>query len=172
MAENYENTYTYTARNVHNPNKVVTFTLINEHMRVNLTGLLDQVKQVGTAEEKSGEIKQQISTQAKPAAMKLLENVSGPVHVGDVNLHLVGDEFKVTFWQRAANLRLAPVRLNMGQIDNVDAAKAFEEEFMRRKESASHIGKFFGPLDYWFGWVGLLLLVGVLIRWPGKRNKT
>ena len=60
----------------------------------------------------------------------------------------------------------------MGQIDNVDAAKAFEEELIRRKESASHIGKFFGPLDYWIGWAGLVLLVGVLIRWPGKRDKT
>ena len=172
MEKKHENTYTFTARNVNNPNKVVTFTLINEHMRVNLTGLFDQVKEIGGAEDKSDKIKQQISTQAKPAALKMIEDISGPVHVSDVNLHLMGDELDVTLWQRVAGLRLAPVRLNMGQIDNVDSATAFREELTHRKASATHIGKFFGPLDYWIGWVGLVLLVGILIKWPGKRDKS
>ena len=35
-------TYTYTARNINNPDDVVTFTLDNEHMRVNLTGVLEK----------------------------------------------------------------------------------------------------------------------------------
>ena len=104
MTENFEATYTYTARNVHNPNKVVTFTLINEHMRVNLAGLFDQVKEIGDAEEKSNIIKQQLSTQAKPAAVQLIENVSGPVHVSDINFHLAGDELSLTIWQRVASL--------------------------------------------------------------------
>jgi hypothetical protein len=168
--ENLETTYTYTARNIQDPSKVVTFTLFNEHMRVNLTGLLDQAREISGAEEKPDEIKRQVSSQAKPAAMKLVENVSGPVHVNDVHLNLQGDRLNVTLWQRLAGLRLAPVQFNMGQVDNVDSAQAFKKELNQRKGSASHGGKFFGPLDYWLGWAGLFLLIGILIRWPGKRE--
>ena len=171
MTENNETTYTYTARNAIDPNKVVTFTLINEHMRVNLTGFLDQAGEISDAEDKHDEIKRQISTQAKPTAMKLVENVTGPVHVNDVNMNLVGDEMKVTLWQRLAGLRLAPIQFNMGQVDNVDSAKAFEEELSSRQETATYGGKFFGPLDYWLGWAGLALLIGFLVRWPGKKDK-
>lgn len=171
MTENNKTTYTYTARNVKDPNKVVTFTLVNEHMRVNLTGLFDQAREITGAEEKSDEVKRQLSTQAKPTAMKLIENVSGPVHVNDVNMNLVEDDLKVTIWQRLAGLRLAPIQFNIGQVDNVDSAKAFDEELSKRQEAASYGGKFFGPLDYWLGWAGLAVFIGFLIRWPGKRDK-
>lgn len=164
-------TYTYTARSVDNPEKVVTFTLYNGHMRVNLTGVLDQARQVAEAEQKPDEIKDQLAAQARPAIAKLAEKTAGPVHVSDVNANLDEDNLHVTFWQRLAGLRLAPVMFSMGEVDNVDAAEAFVEEVQNRKETASHASRFFGPLDYWIGWVGLLMLVGFLFRWPGRRNK-
>lgn len=169
MQNNHE-TYTYTARNANNPNKVVTFTLLNGHMQVNLTGMLDQASAVSDAEEKSEELKQQITAQAKPVAMKLTERVSGPVHVSDVQATLSSDEhLKVNLWQRLGGLRFAPVTFNLGKIDNKDAADAFVKELEQRQEEESHAGKFSGFLDYWIGWIGLLVLIAVLIRRP-KRN--
>lgn len=158
-------TYTYTARNINNPDKVVTFTLYDGHMRVNLTGLLDQAKTVTDADEKSGELKKQVSLQAKPALLKLKEGISGPVHVTDIDATMDDDRLRVTMWPRVAGLRLAPVQLKMGQIDNEDAAEAFVDELKQRKGTTeSDARKFFGPLDYWIGWAGLMLLVGLFIR--------
>lgn len=168
--EHKHQTYTYTARSVNNPDKVITFTLYNGHMRVNLTGLLEQAAVVGQAEESSEELKQQISTQAKPAAMKLTEGISGPVHVNDVQANLSDENLQITFWQRLAGLRFVPVLFNMGKIDNPVAAKAFMDELEQRQAAESHVGKFFGPLDYWFGWIALVFVIGFLIRWPGRKE--
>jgi len=164
-------TYTYTARNINNPEKVVTFTLYDGHMRVNLTGLLDQANTVASAEEKSGELKQQMSIQAKPALLKIKEGVSGPIHISDIKARMEDDRFQVTLWPRVAGLRLAPVHLNMGEVDNEDAAEAFVDELEERKESTeSDARKFFGPLDYWIGWAGLTLLIGLFIRRSRRSN--
>ena len=130
-------TYTYTARNINNPDKVVTFTLYDGHMRVNLTGLLDQAKTVSNADEKSGELKQQVSLQAKPALLKLKEGLSGPVHVNDIDATIDDDRLRVTLWPRVAGLRLAPVQLKMGQIDNEDAAEAFDRPGGGREDQHS-----------------------------------
>ena len=168
--ENNHTTYTYTARSVNQPDNVVTFTLDDGHMRVNLTGLLDQASLVTQAEEKSDELKQQVTTQAKPAALKIAEQISGPVHVSDVQASLDDERLKVSLWQRLAGLRLAPIQLNMGRIDNRNAAEDFIKELKERQAEEAHIGKFFGPLDYWFGWIALGLVITFLIRWPGHKN--
>lgn len=162
-----QKTYTYTARNIYDPDKVVTFTLYDGHMRVNLTGLLDQANTIASSEEKSGELKRQVSLQAKPALLKLKEGLSGPVHISDVNAKMDDDQLQVTLWQRLGGLRLAPVRVDMGRVDNEEAAEAFVDELKQRKgETKSNASKFFGPLDYWIGWAGLLLLIGLFIRRP------
>lgn len=168
MEDNLE-TYTYTARNVNDPDRVVTFTLYNNHLRVNLTGVMEQAGTVINAEEKSAEIGRQLSTQAKPAMVKMVENFSGPAHVNDVDASLEDERLKVLLWQRFGGLRLAPVQFNMGKIDNPDAAEAFVNELDQRKETAPSAGRFFGPLDYWVGWAGLLFVVGILFRWPRRR---
>ncbi|MFL7871605.1 MAG: hypothetical protein ACK2TV_06860 [Anaerolineales bacterium] len=171
MQKNHE-TYTYTARNASDPDKVVTFTLYDGHLRVNLTGLLDRVSTVASSEEKSDEIKRQLKLQTRPALLKLKEGISGPIHIGDVKANLEEEQLMVTMWPRVAGLRLAPVRVDMGQIDNEDAAEAFVEELQHRKEEVeSDARRFFGPLDYWIGWIGLLLLVGIFIRRP-KHNES
>lgn len=169
--QNNHKTYTYTARNINNPEKVVTFTLYDGHMRVNLTGLLDQANTVASSEEKSGELKRQVSLQAKPALLKLKEGISGPIHISDVNASMEDDQLQVTLWQRMGGLRLAPVQVDMGQVDNEEAAEAFVDELEQRKEETkSNASRFFGPLDYWIGWAGMLLLIGLFIRRP-KNNE-
>lgn len=170
MTENNNKTYTYTARNSNNPDKIITFTLINDHLRINLAGLWDQIGEITSSEDTAEEIKDQISLQAKPVALKLIEKLTSPTHVDDVKFSLSGDVLKVTLWQRLAGLRLAPVQIHMGQIDNLESAQAFAEELNRRKKSANRSSVFFGPLNYWAGWLGLFIGVILLIRWPRKRD--
>lgn len=168
--ENQHQTYTYTARSVENPERVVTFTLYDGHLRVNLTGLLEQTSVVSQAEEKPAEIKEQIKVQAKPVVTKIVEEMTEPVHVSDVQASLTDERLQITLWQRLAGLRLAPVIFNMGKIDNEEAAEAFINELGKRQKEESQAGKFIGPLDYWIGWLGMFLMIGLLIRWPGRKE--
>jgi len=163
-----QNTYTYTARNVEDPDKVVTFTLFDDRMRINLTGLLEQAQDIVSSDGDSDELKHKAKIQAKPVLLKIKERISGPVHVSDVKARLEEDEFAVTMWPRVGGLRLAPVKIDMGEVDNEDAAEAFVDELEERKDMETDKRKFLGPLDYWFGWAGLLLLVGILIRRPSS----
>lgn len=163
-------TFTYTARSIEDPDKVITFTLYDGHMRVNLTGLLEQAGMISEADDKPAEIADQIKTQAKPVLTKITQDISEPVHVNDVNASLSDEHLKVTMWQRLAGLRLAPIMFNMGKIDNEAAAEAFVDELEKRQAEEEHAGKFFGPLDYWFGWLGIVLLIGFLIRWPQRKK--
>lgn len=163
MYRNYK-TYTYTARNAEDPDKVVTFTLDDEQLRVNLTDLVEPSQTVDRSAPKPKQLLHQAKSKAKPVLLKLREKVFGPVHVSDVNVHLKDDRFLVRMWPRIAGLRLAPIRINMGQVDNEDAAEAFVDELGFRKETVPPARKLIGPLDYWFGWAGLMLLVGLFVR--------
>ncbi len=165
------NTYTYTARNAGNPNKVLTFTLQGDFLKINLTGLEDDLAEIIGGDKNKENLKETISDQTGPTALKVMEGISGPVHLGDVSVRLSGENqnnFKITLWKRLAGLRAAPVVLDMGEIDNPPAAGKFAEELRARQESAGKISKFFGPLDYWLGWIGMALLALVFIRRPSK----
>lgn len=164
-------TYNYTARNIKDTNKVVTFTLYDGHMRVGLTGLFDQAQTVAHSKDKTDELKHQVAVQAQPALLKLKEEISGPVDINDVNAKLIGDVFHVTMWPRMGGLRLAPVRINMGQVDNQDAAESFVDELEKRKEARADNRRFLGPLDYWIGWLGMVLLIGFFIRRPSHSEE-
>lgn len=161
------NTYTYTARNADEPDKVLTFTLQGEYLKINLTGLADNLSQILEEKEDPDAAREQLTSQVKPTTLKLLEAISGPIHISDVQGQLSGssgEALQITAWKRVGGLRAAPIVLNMGRVDNPQAAEAFLAELDNRKEKASTISKFFGPLDYWFGWLGLVLLVLFFIR--------
>jgi hypothetical protein len=157
-------TYTYTARNAEDPDKVVTFTIDDERLRVNLTDLMEPAKPLASSASRPKQVIHQVKTKTKPVLIKARERIFAPVHISDVNASLTEDELLVRMWPRVAGLRLAPVRINMGQVDNEDAAEAFVDELGYRKETVPAARKLFGPLDYWFGWAGLMLLVGLFVR--------
>jgi len=167
-AEDNLGTYTFTARDTENPDKVVTFTLDDEQLRLNFTGVLEKLGKIGTAEEKGSEARLQMKTQLTPATIKLMQNLSGPVHLSDVSANLNGgdgEHLNLTVWQRLGGLRLVPVKVSMGRVDNVEAAEAFVDELEERKREIEPASRFGGPLDYWFGWLGVGMLAGLLIRW-------
>ena len=166
-----ETTYTYTARNVENPNRMVTFTLSDDHLRVDPTGVLEKVERIVEAEDNQGEIQAQIESQLSPGMVKVVERLTGPIHVGDVHAELDENRLRVSMWNRLLGLRLAPVKMDMGQVDNPEAAQAFVEELEERQVEVEEPGKFGGPLDYWLGWIGMVLGVVLLFRWPRLRRK-
>lgn len=165
------NTYTYTARSTDDPQRVITFTLREEYLEINLTGMLDSIEEVVSGEEKGDTIKAQVKTQAKPAALKVMEAFSGPIHISDVTGEVEGEKLKLRVWKRMGGLRAAPVLLDFASVDNPEAAKAFIAELNERKRRVEHLGRFFGPLDYWFGWIALAVVLLVLWKWPRKKAK-
>lgn len=166
----FQDTYTFTARDGNHPSKAITLTLSNGHAHVNLTGLLDTVSEIAGAGDRRAAAGAQVAAQAAPAVMKLAESISGPIPIYDLNADLQDDSFQVTAWRRAAGLRLAPIKVNIAHVDNPEAAEAFLHELEQRKAGADNPGIFSGPLDYWLGWAALAVGVGALIVWPRKHS--
>jgi hypothetical protein len=170
-----ENTYTYIARSIENPEKVVTFTLLDHHMSVGLGPPMEQietiVQQLDTdeeADEGSGQAGQ-AKIWLKPMAVSLLERGVGPFHLVDVNANIYGDLLRISAWYRAGGLALAPVTLVNGRVDNPQAAQGFVDELEERK---SELASAFGPfklLDFWFTWIiAGFLMVGLVQVWRRK----
>ncbi len=164
-------TYTYTARDKNNPNHVMTFTIFEDYIKVNLTGLIDQVSDVVGEEDRETAVKDFLSTQTGSALYKAVERLSGPVHVNDVNPYFEDEQFKLTFWKRVAGLRFAPLTISMGDVDNPDAAGQFIDTLLERQKQAEAPGFFAGPLDYWATWLVALAGVIFLIKWPKKKKE-
>ena len=163
-------TYTYTARNKEKPHRVVTFTIIEDHLKVDMTGLIDQVSDVIDEENRKEAIKDIISTQTGTALYKAIERLSGPAHINDVTPIYKDGKLTITFWKRLAGLRFAPIVMVMGEVDNPDAATQFLEILDERQNQTDSPGLFSGPLDYWFTWVAIIIGVIALIRWPLDKN--
>lgn len=77
----------------------------------------------------------------------------------------------MNLWNRILGLRLAPVQMDLGRVDNPDAARAFVDELEERQAEVEEPGRFGGPLDYWLGWASLIAGVVLLFRWPRMRKK-
>lgn len=162
-------TYTYTARSANDPEKVITFTMTDEYLEISMTGMLEDISEIVSGEEGKEAIEEKIKTQAKPAALKVMEEVSGPIHISDVNGEVKEtDQLRLTIWKRLGGLRAAPVIFQFERVDNPEAAQAFISELNERKAAAEHPGKFFGPLDYWLGWIGLAVGLVLLWRWTRR----
>lgn len=165
-------TYTYTARNKNNPDRVLTFTIFENHLKVNMTGLIDQVSTVVGEEDRETAVKNFLSTQSSSAIYKAVERLSGLIHVNDVDPFYEEGQFKLRFWKRILGLRFAPITLSMGNVDNPEAAGQFIDTLMSRQDQGETPGPFAGPLDYWATWIGLLIGLIVLIKWPRKKDKS
>jgi hypothetical protein len=172
MAEKIQTpeTYTYTARSASNPDKVITMTLIDHKLRVDIPELLDTIGDIAQSDEKLDTAGKHLKSQAQPTTMKVAESISGPIQLSDVNAKFKNQRLMITAWKRLGGLRLAPLRLSVPEVDNPDAAAAFVDELDERKMTALHKQKFTGPLDYWIGWVGMLLGLIVLLRWPRNNS--
>ena len=164
-------TYTYTARSKENPDRVMTFTIFDDYLKVNLTGLVDQVSEVIDDEDRQAAAKEFFTTQSGTALYKVMERLSGPVHINDVTPSFEDGAFKLIFWRRVAGLRFAPIVVLMGSVDNPEAAGQFIDTLMERQDQTDTPGIFAGPLDYWATWIAMVIGVLVLIKWPRKKKE-
>jgi hypothetical protein len=174
-----ENTYTYTARSIENPEQVVTFTLQDHHMSMGLGAPLEQIEtvlqEVDAGEEGDEEAGHGAGHEAsaklwlRPLAVSLLERSVGLFRVADVNAAAEEDWLRISAWYRTGGLALAPVTLVNGRVDNPPAAQAFVEELDKRKSEVTRAFGLLNVLDYWFTWIlagGLML--GLFQAWRRK----
>jgi hypothetical protein len=165
-------TFTYTARDKGNPNTAMTFTIYDDYLKVDLTGLGEKISEIIDEDRRQDALKDIIKSQAGTTLYYVLERLSGPVHIRDVTPTFNDGNFTLTFWKRIVGLRFAPVIVSMGEVDNPEAANQFIDMLKERQELTEMPGKFAGPLDYWATWIAVLIALIVLIRWPrGKKSK-
>lgn len=166
-----DNTYTYTARSADQPEHVVTFTLHDHSVSVEPGAPLEHVERALQAEKGETEAggESRIQPWLKPMAVSVMERVTRPFSVADVDASAEDGGLQVTQWVRTGGLRLAPIVFVMKRVDNPEAAQAFVEELERRKTFATRPGKFRGPLDYWGGWF-LVGFVMTILLWIGLRR--
>jgi hypothetical protein len=161
-----ENTYTYIARNAQDPTEVVTFTLHDHHLTVGLGNPLEQIETA--LETESGDIAEEgLSGQPwlKPMAVSLLERGLSPFSVDDVEASSENGGLEFVAWTRVGGLRLAPIFLDIDQVDNPEATDAFVKELEKRKTSLESTKALPGPMDYWAGWfaTSLILMIGLFM---------
>ena len=159
-------TYTYTARSADNPERVVTFTLRNSRMSVGVGAPLEQVERAiqigrgaGASEEEEVEEGAPVEVEQaekpklwlRPVAVSLVERGTRPIHLDDVVAKLSEDWLRVRAWIRTGGLRLIPVTLIDGRVDNPVAAQDFVEEVGERKTDVGLIP--FDLFDYWATWI-------------------
>ena len=164
-----KNTYTYTARSARNPEQLVTFTLYDDSLMMDVGALMEHAERALEAQQVEGE-KYPVQPLLKPLAISVIERGMKPFSVADVYAHAENGGLLVTAWVRTSGLRLAPVIFTLRQVDNPDAAKAFVKELEKRKASVDRAGSLPGILDYWMTWfVGGFSVIGVLMAWLYKK---
>lgn len=165
-------TYTYTAREQDNPNHVATFTIYDDILKINLMGLISQVSDIVVDDDPQEAAKKVLTTQAGTFIYKLLELLSGPIHIKDVIPSLEDGALKLVLWKRLAGFRIAPAVVMMGRVDNPQGAVQFIETLnVQQNKAESKPGYFSGPLDYAATWIALLIGAIILVKLPCKNKR-
>ena len=161
-----KNTYTYSARSIDHPERVITFTLHDRWLSVEPGApveFVEQVVEVAKGKEGQDEEMRPTGPWLKPLAVSLAERSTRPFRIVDINADMAEDRLYVQGWIRTGGLRLLPITLIKERVDNPTAAGAFVKKIDERKaESQSSLQ----ILDYWATWVvaGTLLL-GLFQLW-------
>jgi hypothetical protein len=103
----------------------------------------------------------------RPVAVSLIERGTRPIHVDDVVATVTEDWLQVRAWIRTGGLRLFPITLIDGRVDNPVAARDFVEEIAERKTVTG-----FNPFelfDYWATWI-VASFVGLLMFQKWRRR--
>jgi len=162
-----ENTYTYTARSVEDPEKVVTFTLYNDRLSVDIGAPVEQIARTladmtEDVEEEEREPEKHAKVWLKPLAVSLVERGTAPLRITDVDAYVDEDRLSLRSWVRCNGLRLVPITLMAGRIDNPSAAAAFVDEVNARKKEYARGLPFLNILNYWATWLGAAVSIVAL----------
>lgn len=169
-----EETYTYTARSADDPAEVMTFTLHDHKMSVDLGAPIEQAERalraVRREDEDTDEGSEAIRSSLKPMAVSVVERGTGPFDIADIDASVKEDGLRVVSWVRTGGLRLAPITFVLARVDNPEAAQAFVNELNRRKGELEHPGNLPGPFDYWGSWILGFLTAGLVVAWLWRRR--
>jgi hypothetical protein len=168
-----ENTYTYIARNADDPAQVAMFTLFDHSLSVGPGAPLEQIERALETAGEEQEAGESIESRLwlKPLAVSLLERGTRPFRLADVDAWAEEDWLRVRAWFQAGGLRLAPITLVDGRVDNPQAAQAFVEELDKRKSEVTGAFGLFNVLDYWFTWLlAGALMFGLFQAWRRKAS--
>jgi hypothetical protein len=171
-----ENTFTYTARSVQNPEKTAMFTLHNGSVSIQLGDTLMEQAKEAYDESFGVEDDRQLTAWIKPVATGALQRLLQPIPLADFDADVKGEALQATAWIRAGGLRVAPVMIIWQEIDNPEGANAFVAELQERKEALAGTGRLPDPFDYWASWImiGLMSIVLpiMLLRQLKKRRSS
>ncbi len=176
-----ENTYTYTARSAVDPERVVTFTLHDHSLSVGVGAPIEHVERFVQAQtsateaggESEAETRQEASVRPwlKPMAISVLERATRPFDVDDVEASVEGSWLYVRAWVRGGGLRVAPITLIEGRVDNPQAAQAFVQELDERQTSITPLGQVVNLLDYWATWFVAGFVMFILLQNWRRRER-
>lgn len=165
-------TLTFTARGIDDPRQVTTLTLHDHLLSVGSGPPIEQfdrasIERVGDFRLLRGRL------WLRPLALSLLQRESGAFPVSDVLARLDEDYLAVKLWLRAGGLRVVPVTLVDGRIDNPQAATAFVAKLTERQGEADTQFDLLRPFDYWITWIlaGLISLATAIFLLRRHRRR-
>ena len=149
-----ENTLTFTARDIQDPDKMATFTLQNGSVSVQLGNTLLK-EMVNVSETYQAEEDVNIADLTKATAVGAAQKMLRTLPLQDFDADIDGNTLHATAWIRKGGLRAAPVSMTWQEVDNPDAARAFVQEVEDRKEQLPKVQALPSILDYWVSWLVL-----------------
>lgn len=165
-----QDTYTFTARSATDPSRVLTLTLHDHHVSVGSGSALEQAIQGQASNQDESPIQR---LWLRPLALSLLQRGTGPFPVADVFARADADYFSLKTWFRAGGLRLLPITLIQGTVDNPDSAAAFVDELRARKTDSELRFGMLEIFDFWITWIMAVMAVfGFLQLWRRQRDKS
>lgn len=151
-----ENTLTFTARGIEDPDKMATFTLQNGSVSVQLgNALLTEI--VNISETYQAEEDVNIADWTKATAVGAAQKMLRTLPLQDFDADMDGNTLHATAWIRKGGLRIAPVPMTWQKVDNPEAARAFVKEVDDRRNHLPDVQALPSILDYWASW----LVIGV-----------
>ena len=149
-----ENTLTFTARGIQDPDKMATFTLQNGSVSVQLGNTLLK-EMVNVSETYQAEEDVNMADLTKATAVGAAQKMLRTLPLQDFDANIDGNTLHTTAWIRKGGLRAAPVSMTWQEVDNPDAARAFVQEVEDRKEQLPKVQALPSILDYWVSWLVL-----------------
>jgi hypothetical protein len=166
-----DKTFTYTARSADNPDRAITVTLRGDKVYLQLDAPLPVEPEES---EEEWDVRDRLLEEAriwlKPMAFRMLERGLAPFRAHDVFAGSEDDGFWLAAWVRVAGLRLMPIVVAIGTVDNPEGASDFVAELEEQKRTAPSTGTLFGPLDFWATWVAAAALILVFGRKQFRRS--
>ena len=147
-----ENTYTYTARSAEDPSRMVTFTLRDHRLTVDLTT---------SAEDLRKALRSSQEDVAADETLTWIKTIAGPLHsrgddsfsLDDIDASVDRDALRIAAWTQSDDEHVQPIIISLDRVDNADAARAFVRELNRRKLSLARRQRLLGVIGqrlYWF----------------------